>query len=147
MDEAGTQNAGCDRERTHMRTILIVLLLSVPLLAQSQAGSVVFYNSPNTYREVSYHIPGYLDGSQVANLKRNQYCSVQVEPGKHTVRSKDKNRALMLTVEAGKTYYVRVELKHGSFGLSNVWLATLIDPQQAERDIAGYDKVAAVGDK
>ena len=71
----------------------------------------------------------------------------QVEPGKHTVRSKEKNRALMLTVEPGKTYYVRVELKHGSFALTNVWLATLIDPQQAERDIAGYDKVPAVGNK
>ena len=127
-----------------MRAFLIALSLSAVAFAQPQPGTLVFYNSPNTYREVSYHIPGYLDGSQVANLKINEYCSVQVEPGKHTVRSKDKNRALMLTVEAGKTYYVRIELKHGSLALSNVWLATLIDPQQAERDIAGYDKVAAV---
>jgi hypothetical protein len=127
-----------------MKILLIVLMLSAPTLARSQGATVVFYNSPNTYREVSYHIPGYLDGSQVTNLKRNQYCSVQVEPGKHTLRSKDKNRALIVNVEPGKTYYVRLELKHGSFGLSNVWLVTLIDPQQAERDIAGYDKVAAV---
>ena len=130
-----------------MKASLIALILSAVAFAQPQPGTVVFYNSPNTYQEVSYHIQGYLDGSQVANLKRNEYCSVQVEPGKHTVRSKDKNRALMLTVEPGKTYYVRVELKHGSFGLTNVWLATLIDPQQAERDIAGYDKVSAVGNK
>ena len=127
-----------------MKASLIALILSAAAFAQPQLGTVVFYNSPNTYLEVSYHIPGYLDGSEVANLKRNQYCSVPVEPGRHTVRSKDKNRALILTVEPGKTYYVRVELKHGSFGLTNVWLATLIDPQQAEKDIAGYDKVAAV---
>ncbi|MGD0775642.1 MAG: DUF2846 domain-containing protein [Candidatus Solibacter sp.] len=127
-----------------MKTLLIALILSVPVVTQTQSATVVFYNSPNTYLEVSYRIPGYLDNSEVAHLKRNQYCSVQVEPGKHTVRSKDKNRALMLTVEPGKTYYVRVELKHGGFALTNVWLATLIDPQQAERDIAGYDKVAAV---
>jgi hypothetical protein len=127
-----------------MKTLLIALILSVPVVTQTQSATVVFYNSPNTYLEVSYRIPGYLDNSEVANLKRNQYCSVQVEPGTHTVRSKDKNRALMLTVEPGKTYYVRVGLKHGSFALTNVWLATLIDPQQAERDIAGYDKVAAV---
>jgi hypothetical protein len=130
-----------------MKASLIALILSAVAFAQPQPGTVVFYNSPNTYREVSYHIQGYLDGSQVANLKRNEYCSVQVEPGKHTVRSKGKNRALMLTVGPGKTYYVRVELKHGSFALTNVWLATLIDPQQAERDIAGYDKVPAVGNK
>ena len=130
-----------------MRAFLIALSLSAVAFAQPQPGTLVFYNSPNTYLEVSYHIPGYLDGSQVANLKRNEYCSLQVEPGKHTVRSKDKNRVLILTIEPRKTYYVRVELKHGSFGLTNVWLATLIDPQQAERDIAGYDKVSAVGNK
>jgi hypothetical protein len=55
---------------------------------------------------------------------------------------------MIVNAEPGKTYYVRLELKHGSFGLSNVWLVTLIDPQQAERDIAGYDKVSFVhGDK
>src|ERR1700680_1516430 len=126
-----------------MRSLFIPILFCAPMLAQTEQATLVFFRSPNTSLEVRYHVPGFLDNSQVANLKANQYCSIEVHPGKHTVRSKDKNRAVILHAEPGKMYYIRVELRHGSFGLSNVWLATLIDPQQGERDIAGYDKLTS----
>jgi hypothetical protein len=129
-----------------MKTLLIALLMSLPALAQTQPATIVFYNSPNPTIpfKKGFRMPAYVDSAQVVSLKTNHYCNVQVKPGKHTVRSTSKNRALILDTEPGKAYYVRMEFKHGSLGLSNVWLVTLTDPQQGARDIVGYGKVATV---
>jgi hypothetical protein len=93
---------------------------------------------------MSYHVPGYLDGVQVANLKEHQYCVVMVSAGKHVVRSKTRDRAVSFTAEDGKTYYVALQMAQGWLS-TNKWSATLVDPQQGESEVMKLDKVPPIG--
>ena len=55
----------------------------------------------------------YCDETQLARMDNGRYFSVEVEPGKHTFYSNDKQSGLELDVKAGGTYFVRVEIAAG----------------------------------
>jgi hypothetical protein len=55
----------------------------------------------------------YYDGTQLARMDNGRYFAVEVEPGKHTFYSNDKQSGLELNVRAGEKYFVRVEIAAG----------------------------------
>jgi hypothetical protein len=55
----------------------------------------------------------YCDETQLARMDNGRYFSVEVEPGKHTFYSNDKQSGLELHVKAAEKYFVRVEIAAG----------------------------------
>jgi len=55
----------------------------------------------------------YCDETQLARMDNGRYFTVEVEPGKHTFYSNDKQSGLELDVKPGEKYFVRVEIAAG----------------------------------
>ena len=55
----------------------------------------------------------YCDGAQLARMENGRYFTVQLDPGKHTFTSNDKQSGVDLDLKAGEEYFIRVELAAG----------------------------------
>jgi hypothetical protein len=117
-----------------VKVTFLVALLAVSALAQTSA-TIIFYQVKNA---VAYNqhpaAAAYVDEAQVATVRDKRFCSIRVEPGKHAVRSKTKLEAVSLSVEAGKTYYVRI-LEHQEF-MHLSYTPVVVDAEQGKRDVA-----------
>jgi len=56
--------------------------------------------------------PVYLNGQEVAQMRRGRYLKLKLPPGAYQLRS-EKEPALSITVEAGRIYYFEVKLSVG----------------------------------
>ncbi len=57
-----------------------------------------------------------VDGNEVGTLKNSSVVTTSLTPGQHTISPKQKNRAISLNAEAGKTYVVKYRTMLGIFG-------------------------------
>jgi len=83
-----------------------------PPAAKSSKGTVYIYR----YKQFvgsALEPSVYCDETQLARMDNGRYFSVEVEPGKHTFYSNDKQSGLELDVKAGEKYFVRVEIAAG----------------------------------
>jgi len=55
----------------------------------------------------------YCDDTQLARIENGRYFTANLEPGKHTFTSNDKQSGLDLDLKAGQEYFIRVELVAG----------------------------------
>lgn len=55
----------------------------------------------------------YCDGNELARMENGRYFTVNLEPGKHTFTSNDKQSGIDLDLNAGEEYFIRVELVAG----------------------------------
>ena len=55
----------------------------------------------------------YCDGDELARMENGRYFTVNLEPGKHTFTSNDKQSGIDLDLNAGEEYFIRVELVAG----------------------------------
>jgi hypothetical protein len=68
--------------------------------------------------------PVYLNGQEIAQMRRGRYLKLKLAPGSYQLRS-EKEPALSITVEAGRIYYFEVKLQpsfpkaHGLLVLDN----------------------------
>ena len=56
--------------------------------------------------------PVYLNGQEIAQMRRGRYLKLKLAPGSYQLRS-EKEPALFITVEAGRIYYFEVKLSPG----------------------------------
>jgi hypothetical protein len=56
--------------------------------------------------------PVYLNGQEIAQMRRGRYLKLKLAPGSYQLRS-EKEPALSITVEAGRIYYFEVKLSPG----------------------------------
>jgi hypothetical protein len=56
--------------------------------------------------------PVYLNGQEIAQVRRGRYLKLKLAPGSYQLRS-EKEPALSITVEAGRIYYFEVKLSPG----------------------------------
>ncbi|HEX7722919.1 MAG TPA: DUF2846 domain-containing protein [Pyrinomonadaceae bacterium] len=80
--------------------------------ALNSDGRVYFYR----YKQfIGYRVKPsvYCDESQLARIENGRFFITKVAPGKHTFRSNDKQSGLELDIQAGHTYYIRVEIVDG----------------------------------
>jgi hypothetical protein len=52
----------------------------------------------------------FVDDKDVARLQSGRGVILALEPGKHTLRSNDKQSQIELDVKAGRAYYVRLDI-------------------------------------
>ena len=80
--------------------------------ALNSDGKVYFYR----YKQfIGYQVKPsvYCDERQLARMENGRFFITKVVPGKHTFRSNDKQSGLELDIQAGHTYYIRVEIVDG----------------------------------
>ncbi len=75
----------------------------------------------------------YCDETPLARMDNGRYFIVEVEPGKHTLRSNDKQSGLELDVKAGEKYFVRVEIATGM--LKGHGRLVLMAPEQGSYEL------------
>jgi hypothetical protein len=98
-----------------------------------QTGRVVIYRyqDPVVGRKPSVHV----DGIEVARLPRKKYFVLNLAPGRHIITGEKNENGIELSVERGRTYYVR-----GGMQTVSVWtrphlMVFLVAPEQGEQDI------------
>ena len=55
----------------------------------------------------------YCDGGELARMENGRYFTANLEPGKHTFTSNDRQSGIDLDLKAGEEYFIRVEIAAG----------------------------------
>jgi Protein of unknown function (DUF2846) len=70
----------------------------------------------------------YCDETELARMENGRYFTVKLDPGKHALRSNDKQSGIELDAKAGQEYFVRVELVAGA--MKGHGRLVLVTPEQ-----------------
>jgi hypothetical protein len=103
--------------------LFLLLIFGFFLQASAQNDKATVYLirpvGPDNY--VPYYT--YLDQKLLCSLQNGQYSRHELEPGQHTFHAQYKGKIkpnpetdLSITLEAGKIYYIGIEIKTKAFG-------------------------------
>ena len=97
----------------------IITLLVAGAFAQQQSGAqtatLVFYREGH-FRGSALKPSVYVDDKEVARLKNGSYCTVRVDPGKHTLTSSGKHELpVVVDLKPGETSYVEMTIQPKGF--------------------------------
>jgi hypothetical protein len=104
----------------HSRFVIgLALLLTVltpsisPVIAQDAAKATVY-----VYRQKKFGGSGlspsvFVDDKKVADMDNGRYFALKLEPGTHVVRSNEKDSEIDQAWEAGKVYFVKINIATG----------------------------------
>lgn len=103
---------------------LFILLIFVALFqvnAQSEKATVYLFRPVGPDNYIAYYT--YLDQKLLCSLRNGQYSKHQIEPGDHIFHAQYKGKIksnpetnLSVNLEAGKIYYISIEIKTKAFG-------------------------------
>jgi hypothetical protein len=87
---------------------------SEPPVTKSETATIVFFRTGGVGGAVKFHVHN-MAGEPLGYLgKSGDSFSIEIEPGTHGFWSRAASRSdVSLTVEAGKTYYVKATVKMG----------------------------------
>jgi len=136
--------------------VLLLLLVVAPMMAQqviTKDGKSVLLKADGTYEilpdsaKATVHVyrykqfmgkglnPSvYCDEVQIAKMDNGRYFTVELNPGKHTFRSNDKQSEIALNAKPGTVYYIRVDIVSGF--MKGHGRLTLIQAEQGEPETA-----------
>lgn len=102
-------------------SVFFVILVTNSLSAQGQNGKVYFMRSEG-FKAPAAAFNIFIDQKFVGRLNNKRYSIHDVNPGKHTFsiqfagkKASEKAEKIEEQIEAGKTYYIQVNFKHGIF--------------------------------
>jgi len=107
---------------------LLALLFLIPLL-QTETATVYFYRVEEVGRLDSRKVEVKLEGKGLLSMPEENFIGFKVPPGKYGLKMRQKQSELLLTAEAGKTYYIRVSQTASGFGMNQS--LTFMQPEQA----------------
>lgn len=117
--------------------LLFALLASAVAIAQSPGtGRVFFYRAKlmTISTRTGDTGPVVIDGRQLRErLRANQFYRADLPPGRHVFRAGDKDRPVVLDVQAGKVYYLRQEIRYGPMFSRSVF--EIVDQLSAEEQM------------
>lgn len=139
-----------------LATYCLLLTLSSAIFAQQTAivdGKTVILNPDGTWTageataKAKIHVYRYkqfsgkalnpsvfCDGTQVAKMDNGRYFTMELDPGKHSFSSNDKQSEIVLDLKPGATYYIRVDIAAGFF--KGHGRLTLMQPEQGAPEVA-----------
>ena len=98
----------------------------------------------------------YCDGAELARMENGRYFTANLEPGRHTFTSNDKQSGIDLDLQAGAAYFIRVEIatgfakghgrlvlaprEQGSYELKSDKLKPLDPNKVANKDVVSLDE-------
>ncbi|MGC2197913.1 MAG: hypothetical protein WA628_24800, partial [Terriglobales bacterium] len=74
-----------------------------------------------------------VDDREMARMENGRYFVVKLEPGKHSVRSNDKDSGVEVNMKPGAEYYIRVDMQTGFW--KGHGRLTMILPEQGEYEV------------
>lgn len=92
-------------------TALPVVPAAAPAEA-AESGWLLFYRQKR-FAGAILNTSVFVDDVEVADMDNGTYLKVKVAPGEHTIHADEKKDAMVLPIEAGKTYYFRMALRAG----------------------------------
>jgi hypothetical protein len=110
-------------------TILLFAFALLSMLPQDDKATVYFYRLEEVGKLDSRKVEVKLEGKGLLSMPEENFIAFKLPTGKHGLKMRQKQSEILLTVEAGKTYYVRVSQKTAGFGMDQN--LTLMQPEQA----------------
>lgn len=103
-----------------MKALLLILALSLTIQqkAATATATIYVYQTPHA-RMLKRAAPDvFCNGAKLAELDGGRYFVLHLPPGEYAFHSKNrKNGGAQLNVEAGETYYLRLEMEHTGYFL------------------------------
>jgi len=107
-----------------LKILLSLLLLTLFAGAQEPAGTAPTKDQSDTKATVYVYrykqftgsalAPSvYCDEAELAKMENGRYFAVRIDPGKHIFHSNDKQAGIELNAEAGRQYFIRLEIAAG----------------------------------
>lgn len=97
----------------------ILLALALACLAQNAPdtkATVYIYKNWHVATLGRLAYPVFLNDKEIVRLDRHVYCIAKLDPGEYSFRTKYKDAPpITLKIEAGNTYYFKVETENGGF--------------------------------
>lgn len=105
---------------------------ATPPATQAEKAKVYFYRyKQNAGRLLAPSV--YCDEEELARMENGRYFVVNLEPGKHTFRSNDKQSGVEVDLKPGQAYFLRVELVAGY--LKGHGRVVTVAPEQARFEL------------
>ena len=82
---------------------------------------------------IALHLPVFCDNDEVAHITNGSRFVLLLEPGRHLIRSDDKQAEISLDAKPGETYYVRVAVVSGK--VKGHGQTVMVPGDQGEHDI------------
>ena len=115
--------------RIHLTLLSLLLAVAIPqafsptttkeistsVVGQETMAKVIVYRKQNS-GAFAIKPSAYCNKEQLARLDNGYYFTVNIKPGKHTLRSNNKHSGILLEVKSGETYYVRMDM-----GINSIW--------------------------
>jgi Protein of unknown function (DUF2846) len=102
---------------------------ALPAVAQDDAKATVYVYRPGKFMGKALEPSVFLDEQKLLDMDNGRYFTLKLDPGKHTVRSNEKDSEIDQTWEAGKKYYIKITIAtgmmkgHGQMGMVTEKLA------------------------
>jgi phosphorylcholine metabolism protein LicD len=126
-------------------SVFLVFLISNSLSAQGQNGKVYLMRSEG-FQAPAAAFNVFVDQKLVGRLSNKKFSIHEVKPGKHTFsiqfagkKPSEKAEKIEEQIEAGKTYYIQVNFKHGIF--KNKLHFKEVDESSAKKLLPGLKQV------
>ena len=115
--------------RIHLTLLSLLLAVAIPqafsptttkeistsVVGQETMAKVIVYRKQNS-GAFAIKPSVFCNEEQLARLDNGYYFTVNIKPGKHTLRSNNKHSGILLEVKSGETYYVRMDM-----GINSIW--------------------------
>ncbi|HPW56964.1 MAG: DUF2846 domain-containing protein [Thermoanaerobaculaceae bacterium] len=128
--------AGCSSTAPQQQVTAEAAPAAVTVAADLGDNAVLTFYRKKRIVGLALNTSVYVDGVEVAELDPGTYVKVKVAPGAHQVWADEEKDAFTLTAEAGKTYFVRMELRPGMW--KGHGKAVLVDEATGAAEFAEY---------
>ncbi len=102
---------------SHLLLICLMGILSTSG-SQDEMGSVFFYRVEEVNKLDSRKVAVKLEGKELLSIPEDNFIGFRLSAGKYGLRMRQKQSEMLLTVEAGKSYFVRVSQTVAGFGFN-----------------------------
>ncbi len=125
---------------------------STPVTGQDDSKATVYVYRPGKFFGKALEPSVFLDEQKLLEMDNARYFALKLDPGRHVVRSNEKDSEIDQTWEAGKTYYIKITIAagkmkgHGQMGMvtENLALREMQKLRPLDRDHVEADYLAIV---
>ena len=113
---------------SHLLLICLMGILSTSG-SQDEMGSVFFYRVEEVNKLDSRKVAVKLEGKELLSIPEDNFIGFRLSAGKYGLRMRQKQSEILLTIESGRRYFVRVSQTVAGFGFNQS--LTVIPEEQA----------------
>ena len=101
--------------------------------AQASEKATVYIYRYKQFMGAALNPSVYCDEQELARMDNGRYFAVNVDAGKHSFRSNDKQANIEIDTKAGQKYFIRVEIASGL--MKGHGRVVMMAPEQGESEI------------